>query len=81
VERWLAISYTNWFFGRNSSSIEAKKVYCGYLNERNSGWDTSSCSDLNDYLCKITKGKLEFYILKYFVPIFIFNRNQPPISE
>jgi hypothetical protein len=57
-------SYTNWFFGRNSSSIEAKKVYCGYLNERNSGWDTSSCSDLNDYMCKITKGK--FYILKYF---------------
>ena len=50
-------SYTNWGTGWNSTQ-EGQRSFCGILNERKSFWNTTSCSNENDFICKISKVRL-----------------------
>ncbi len=54
IDTW-DFSYTNWAVGFNSSIGQYNK--CGYLVNFESVWNTGTCDTLNDFICKISKGK------------------------
>ena len=44
-----------WGSGWNAS-LEGSQNYCAILNEGNASWNTTSCLNQNDFICKISKG-------------------------
>ena len=57
-------SYSNWISNLNISTQQQNS--CGFLNDKNNMWNVNNCNSLNDFICKISKGKM-FIIGAFFL--------------
>ena len=48
------LTYSNWPVGFNAAVGQQNN--CVFLENKNSLWNTTTCSAQNDFICKITKG-------------------------
>jgi hypothetical protein len=63
--------FSNWASGWNAGPA-GQLNQCGFLNEKNSFWNTTSCTAQNDFICKISKGYLKLFDLIFAVELISF---------
>ena len=48
--------FSNWASGWIAGVAGDQLNQCGFLNEKNSFWNSTLCTTQNDFICKISKG-------------------------